>query len=144
MNFLKATPSILSNAGSKPDRAKPKKMRDFELKKLHEAILGVPLREEPSADEMLRLLESGQDNLPVSLRWVEGEPYRHVVLTHLDENRVHFFNPLGPEEELPEGTVLDDEGPQRIYHGPGDESVSESEFRGWFAEREGLGFVPVS
>ena len=118
-------------------------MRDAELLKLHQAVLGVSLRPESDGAAVLSLLRAGTSDILLSLHWYSGADYHSLVLTHVDpQEQIHFHNPNQPDNPPPSGQLLLDDAPRRIYHGPGDESVSQEVFMQWFQQREALAYLP--
>lgn len=119
-------------------------MRDANLLNMHLAILGVALRPESDPDALWDRVASGEEGVLLTLRWLADEAEFHsLTLTEIDDqDRLHFHNPLQPEVPPEPGETLRDDAPPRVYHAPGDESVTRSEFLDWFAGREALGYIP--
>ncbi len=107
-----------------------------EIKQMHEAVLGGVLHEERNPEAVLTALAQGIGEIPLVLQWDE-EPHS-VVLQELRGNRVVFFNGLQPETPSDPGSVLTDDGPQRVAEEPGLESFSRDEFVRLFAERNAV------
>jgi hypothetical protein len=111
-----------------------------QLKLVQANVLGQPVREVPSADEVLRLLEEGLTDLHLVLDW--GEQPQTLVLLRLEGDRVVFHNPLGHASELPVGHGLEDEGPARQVEGSNLESMTCDELRAAFQQRSAVALAP--
>lgn len=118
-------------------------MRDQQLLSMHEAITGDHLEPESDPQVIWEKLAAGDGDIPLTLHWFAGQSdYHSLVLIHVEEDRVHFHNPIRLQDDFEPGTELHDDAPPRTYHAPGDESVTRQEFESWFTERDALGYLP--
>lgn len=97
---------------------------------LYQALTGRRFRLSTSAEELVATLREGARGILVELPWGEG---RHqVVVTRIEERRVHFFN--AQRVEAPAGSVLGRPGPERRVEPNGEESMDLVRFRALFAQ----------
>jgi hypothetical protein len=117
-------------------------MRDQQLLKMHQAVTGQNLRPEADPEVVWQAVAAGDEGILLTLHWFAGQQdYHSLTLNTVLDERIHFHNPIQEHMDLePESTVRDD-APERIYHGPGDESVDRSEFESWFRQRDALGYL---
>lgn len=118
-------------------------MRDQDLLKMHEAVTGAALKAELDPRVLWEQLAAGAEEVLVTLHWFAGQSdYHSLNLIRIEGERIHFHNPVRFSDDHEPGTELQDDGPVRIFHAPGDESVTREEFESWFSERDALGYLP--
>lgn len=117
-------------------------MRDQQLLKMHEAVTGQSLRPESDPEVIWQAVAGGADGVLLTLHWFAGQQdYHSLTLNGVTGERIHFHNPIQEHEGVQPETTVRDDAPERIYHAPGDESVTRSEFESWFGQREALGYL---
>jgi hypothetical protein len=118
-------------------------MRDQELLRMQQAMSGRRLLPESDSQALWSAVEAGGDEVLLTLRWFPDQSDFHSLsLIRVEGERIHFHNPVVETADLPPGSELQDDAPPRIFHSPGDESVSRAEFESWFSERDALGYLP--
>ncbi|MBS2036995.1 hypothetical protein JST97_18540 [bacterium] len=117
-------------------------MRDQQLLKMHEAVTGQSLRPESDPQVLWEFVSAQSEGVLLTLHWFAGQTDFHsLTLNEVRDGRMHFHNPIQEHSDLEPGSVIRDDAPERIYHAPGDESVSRDEFDSWFGPREALGYL---
>ena len=110
---------------------------------MHEAVTGTSLRPESDPQVLWEEVAAGVDQVLVTLHWFAGQSdYHSLSLLRVEGDRIHFHNPTRVSDEHAPDTELEDDAPARIFHSPGDESVTRDEFESWFEERDALGYLP--
>lgn len=117
-------------------------MRDQDLLKMHEAVTGSPLTSESDPQVLWEHVVAGGEEVLVTLHWSAGQSdYHSLSLSRVENERIHFHNPVRLSDDHEPESELQDDAPPRIFHAPGDESVTREEFESWFAERDALGYL---
>jgi hypothetical protein len=119
------------------------------LNKLHKSLFGIHLKEIREFGAVIEALKNGKSNIITDLVWdenIDGEYHeRHkiVLLNIIDDNRVVFYNPLGPGN-VEAGVELGGagNGPRRRTEGPNRQSVAVEDFKSFFSERDAVSFFP--
>jgi len=122
-------------------------MDNKDLHFLHKAIFGKELNEIKEADAVISMLEKGETDILMSLKWDEkrGEhlhDYHTIVLQNInDKERIVFYNTMGHDDVA--GTLIkgENKGPERLVEDTGLESVAKDDFIRFFQEREAVCFV---
>lgn len=110
-------------------------------------MLGSPLRESRSWDDVVAALEAGGKDVIVEVLWEQDgyDPAPHeLVLKELADYRVVYYNPTSPTDQavgtrLPGNLTV----PERVVEGPGLESMPANSLRDLFVKGQGKALLPT-